>query len=668
MQPSQIGQLVGVADPVVSPDGRAVAYVVARVDLEANVYRSAIWLAATDGSTAPRQLTAGEDGDGGPVWSPDGTRLAFTRSPGRRGGATGTPAGKHALHVLPVAAAGETVTLATRDEPFEGLAWSPDGERIAFVSRVRDTRYAPDDDAARPPRKVDRLMPRIDSVGWTVDRPAQLFVVESAGAGTPRQLTAAPVDVGSPTWSPDGRRVAFVAALHPDADLDVVNDVYLLDVDGEGAPPQRLTRRGDSSYAMPSWSPDGTTIATLASRGRIGYRHQRVTLVDVRTGEERVLTDELDRTAAPYPGARPPVWDGPDVITSIEDRGSVVVIRVHPDGSHERLTEAGRWVTAFDHAGGALAVVAAAATAPPELHVVRAGLTSQLTRHQRGFLAVAPALAPERFTVTSEDGTELDAWLIRPAGFDPARRYPLLLNVHGGPHTQYGERWFDEFQIYAGAGYAVLYGNPHGSTGRAESFARSILSPKSSEDPGTGWGGIDFRDCLAFVDGALARFDFLDADRVGIMGGSYGGYLTSWAVGQTDRFAAAVSERAVNNLLSLEWSSDAAGYFRYELGVSHLDAPDEYLRMSPITHVRDIGTPLLILHSEDDLRCHVEQADCLWVAMRMLGKQVDYYRFPGESHELTRSGSPQHRVQRAQLVVEWLGRHLMGNGVDVPVG
>ena len=160
------------------------------------------------------------------------------------------------------------------------------------------------------------------------------------------------------------------------------------------------------------------------------------------------------------------------------------------------------------------------------------------------------------------------------------------------------------------------------------------------------------------VDTALEQFPFLDADRAGVHGGSYGGFMTSWIISHTDRFAAAVSERAVNNLLSLEWSSDAAGYFRHELGVSHLDDPDEYLRMSPVTYVRDVHTPVLILHSEDDLRCHVEQADCLWVALRLLGREVDYYRFAGESHELSRSGSPRHRVQRAELVLDWMRRHL----------
>jgi dipeptidyl aminopeptidase/acylaminoacyl peptidase len=163
---------------------------------------------------------------------------------------------------------------------------------------------------------------------------------------------------------------------------------------------------------------------------------------------------------------------------------------------------------------------------------------------------------------------------------------------------------------------------------------------------------------MAVTDAALERYAFLDGRRTGLLGGSYGGYMASWVIGHTDRFAAVVSERAVNNLLSLEWSSDVAGYFRFETGVSHLDDPDEYLRMSPITYVRDIRTPVLILHSEDDLRCHIEQADCLWVALRLLGREVEYYRFAGESHELSRSGSPRHRVQRAELILEWFQRHL----------
>ena len=659
MRPSDIDHLVTVSDPAVSPDGRQIAYVLTRPDPSTQRYRSAVWLVPSDGSAPPRQLSSGADDDTQPRWSPDGARLALTStrqvSDPHRGEVE-----LHSLHVLPVLVAGERVRLVERDEPITGLTWSPDGARLAFTSRVRGDRYAPATEAARPPRRVDRLFPRLDSVGWTVDRPTQVFVIDAAGAGPARQLTSEQAEHEAPAWSPDGSTLAFIAALHPDADLDVVNDIYLIAADDPQPEPHRLTRSGDGTYANPAFSPDGSQVAVLASRGRIGYRHARLATVDVATGAETVRSADLDLTCAPYPAARPPLWDGEDLLTLVEDRGSVPVRRVRPDGSSTVEMGAHRWVTHVDLAGGVLAAVISDPVNPGELYALRDGEQRCLTSHQRDFLAKAPALPAERFAVASEDGTEIDAWLIRPAGFDPARRYPMLLNIHGGPHTQYGDHWFDEFQMYAGAGYAVLFANPHGSTGRSEDFARAIISPHSGEDPGTGWGGIDYRDCMAVLDEALRRFDFVDPARLGVMGGSYGGYLTSWIIGHTDRFAAAVSERAVNNLLSLEWSSDAAGYFRFETGVSHLDDPQEYLRMSPITYVRDIRTPVLILHSEDDLRCPVEQADCLWVALRLLGRPVAYHRFSGESHELSRSGSPAHRIQRAELILEWFARHLGG--------
>jgi dipeptidyl aminopeptidase/acylaminoacyl peptidase len=246
----------------------------------------------------------------------------------------------------------------------------------------------------------------------------------------------------------------------------------------------------------------------------------------------------------------------------------------------------------------------------------------------------------------------------------------VLLSIHGGPMTQYADAWFDEFRLWAGAGYAVVWCNPHGSTGYTQDRVRSIRSPLAQTAPGTGWGGIDADDVLAALDGALAAFDRLDRDRVGVLGGSYGGYLTSWlAAHHSARFAAACSERAVNNLESLDWSSDAAGWFGHELGRSLLDAPEEYRRMSPLHHVRGIDVPMLILHSEDDLRCPVEQADALFVALRLLGRPVEYWRFPEEGHGMSRDGSPRHRVQRAQIVLDFFGRHLGGRRPEeVPAG
>jgi len=203
--------------------------------------------------------------------------------------------------------------------------------------------------------------------------------------------------------------------------------------------------------------------------------------------------------------------------------------------------------------------------------------------------------------------------------------------------------------VYVGAGYAVVYVNPRGSRGYSEAFARAVVGD---------WGGGDYADVMAGLDEALRRFDFLDPARLGVMGGSYGGFMTSWIVGHTNRFKAACSERAVNNLASEDWTSDIATAFRFDFGGMWFDEPDEYRRMSPITYVRDVETPLLIIHSEDDLRCPIEQAEQMFVALRLLGKDVEFYRFPAEGHELSRSGSPVHRIQRAELILDFFTKHL----------
>ena len=245
-----------------------------------------------------------------------------------------------------------------------------------------------------------------------------------------------------------------------------------------------------------------------------------------------------------------------------------------------------------------------------------------------------------------------------PAGAEPGHRYPTLLHIHGGPFTQYGNRLFDEFQLAAGAGFAVLYANPRGSSGYSEAWGRAILWPERTDDPGSGWGGVDYDDLMAVVDEACRRFDFIDADRVGVLGGSYGGYMTTWMVGHTDRFKAACSERAVNDMLMEENDSDIASTFTEYVGVSHVDDPEPYRRQSPITYVKDIQTPLLIVHSDGDLRCPSSQAEALFVALRLLGREVEMVRFPGEGHELSRSGAPRHRVQRAEIILDFFKRHL----------
>ncbi len=279
----------------------------------------------------------------------------------------------------------------------------------------------------------------------------------------------------------------------------------------------------------------------------------------------------------------------------------------------------------------------------------------RLTDVGAAFLAEVGVVEPESFTAVSPDGTEVDAWVLRPAGFEEGTRYPAILNIHGGPFTQYGLRFFDEFQVQAGAGYAVIFANPRGSSGYSEEFGRAIRGPVAD---GEGWGSVDFDDLMAVVDEAVKRFDWIDPDRLGVMGGSYGGYMTSWIVGHTDRFACGISERAVNDMASEDGTCDFAGFFRGYLGDYPWNAPEAYRDTSPLTFADRITTPLLILHSEDDLRCPIGQAEQLFTVLRNLKREVEFVRFPGECHELTRSGSPIHRVQRFEIVLEWFDRYL----------
>jgi dipeptidyl aminopeptidase/acylaminoacyl peptidase len=256
----------------------------------------------------------------------------------------------------------------------------------------------------------------------------------------------------------------------------------------------------------------------------------------------------------------------------------------------------------------------------------------------------------------SADGYEVDAWIVRPPGFKPGARYPAVLTIHGGPFTQYGTGFFDEVQVYAGGGYVVLYSNPRGGSGYSEEHGRAIRGPLNGAGPG--WGTRDYEDVMAVVDTALEKFDFIDPERLGVIGGSYGGFMTSWIIGHTNRFKAAVSERAVNNLVSMFGSSDLFWVFERQFGGPMWENIDAYLERSPSTYAQQIETPVLVLHSEQDLRCNIEQGEHLFTQLRLLDKEVELLRFPAESHELSRSGSPLHRVMRFDAILEYFGRYL----------
>ena len=645
MRPDDILKIRFVSDPRISPDGRRVAFVLTTLSQERDEYLSNIWMVETTGGAPPRRFTTGHGRDTSPRWSPDGARLAFVseRERGKKG----------QLMVMPVEG-GEAVALTQLRAGVAAPAWSPDGTRLAFVSRVggwQDPENEEERKKSRPARVITTLKYRFNGEGFIHDRPTHVFVVPAAG-GAPAQLTTGDCPDTDPAWSPDGRSITFVSARHEDRDYDDATDLWI--VPSVGGTPRRVTDTiGPATH--PAFSPDGKTLAYLGRRHRNEFgRNVRVFTVPVEGGAPRSVTDPLDRSCAPLDLA--PIWsaDGTWLTFAAEDAGALSVYRVRTNGgaAPERVIGGERVVQGLSAAtDGTLAFAVTDPVTPVEIAICAADGSGErrLTDVNQAWRAEVALARPERFRV-ERAGVAVEGWIMKPAGWTAEGRYPGLLNIHGGPHAQYGWGFFDEFQVQTGAGYAVVYTNPRGSQGYGEAFTRAVVGD---------WGGGDFADVMAGLDEALRRAPWIDAERLGVLGGSYGGFLTSWTVGHTDRFRAACSERAVNYHPSMFGTSDIGHLFNeVEIGGLPWEMPDKYAERSPLSHAKDIHTPLLIIHSEDDLRCPIEQGEQLFVALRKQRKDAVFVRFPDENHELSRSGKPRHRLERFRIILDWFTRRL----------
>jgi dipeptidyl aminopeptidase/acylaminoacyl peptidase len=584
MLPADLALLRTPSAPSLSPDGRLVV-AVGRIDLEANAYRGDLWVTPTDGSAPPRRFTTGKR-DGRPRFSPDGRWIAFLRA---------SDEDKPQLHVMP-ADGGEPRRLCEHPLGAEAFAWSPDSTRIAYVARVPEPgRYGTDKDVPpekEPPRRITTFQYRLDNLGFTGDRRPQLFVVDALTEGAePVQLTRGDYEHGDPAWSPDGAVVAFVSARHETRDEDAASDVFV--VPASGGDPVRVTAT-DLAVSRPAFSPDGGTIWFCGAPIDLAGRTTGLWSVpaDGSAPPERLTDPErYDHDPALGNAVLPLLVDGQAVTTVSLWRGAVPLYRFPVDGGEPRCLLGGdRQVQDYDARGGVVAAVVSDATSAGEVVVLHDGQEQVITDFG-ALLARSASLRPmTELQATAPDGAGVHGWVLKPAGTGP---FPVLLLVHGGPFAQYGWTLFDEAQVYVGAGYAVVMGNPRGSAGYGESHGRAIVGD---------FGNLDVKDVLALLDAALADPE-LDGDRVGVMGGSYGGYMTSWLVAHSDRFRAAISERAANAFDSFEGSSDIGWLFVSQYNGTD---PERVAAQSPLTHADRIRTPMLLIHSEHDWRCPVD--------------------------------------------------------------
>jgi dipeptidyl aminopeptidase/acylaminoacyl peptidase len=725
-RPEDLYRLRIATDPRLSPDGRWVAFTVQQPSQKRDGYRHSIWLAPVDGSVPPRQITIGAKHDRHPRFSPDGSLLAFlsdrrTLVEDEPGAADDREDGVQ-VHVLPLDG-GEARRVTDLPRGVDGFAWSPDGKRLAVLSSSRgatkeaDARRrgipvrkpAPDEPPVPDYRYLDRLSYMLNGEGFVQGREPQLWLADLDG-GEPRRLTRGDDPIAEPAWSPDGSRIAFTADRRSDRDMNFNSQVHVVDV--ESGRETRVTDAGRAAFGVPAWLPDGTTLAIGGHRwpARAGSRNDIWLFAADGSDSGRDGGRNLSARHDLMPGStlNSDVTPGEPVRLAVTADGRWITFSAPYGGSYElwristddgrivRLTEDRHYISAFDQvsldgrsSGTRIAYARSTPTETTDFWAIDlsaaegAGWSKakarRITELNRDVLAELDLVEPvERWVEV--DGRSIQGWYMPPAAgsaieadgkgrrgrtadvraSSKLRRSvpPLVTEIHGGPHTLYGWSPFWEFQVLAGSGIGVFYSNPRGSEGYGEAFNAANFRD---------WGPGPTRDVLAGVE-ALVDERLADRDRLGVTGGSYGGYLTNWIVGHDDRFAAAATCRSVVDLPSQFLSGDIAGptFAEIEFGATPWEDPVIFRDQSPISLAPRIRTPLLVQHSERDLRCTVTQAEQLFSVLRSHRRQVRLMRVPDESHELTRSGTPFRRVENLVQVRDWFAHYLLNGGRRLP--
>ena len=679
---TDILKFVWVSDPQISPDGSQVAFVRVDVDEKADTYDTSLWIAGSDGQQPPRRLTNGTR-DHSPRWSPDGRRLAFVRSVEQ----DGRPQPSQ-IYVMSMAGGeGRAVTDIPRGAG--NPAWSPDGSRIAFSSTAKPADLAEKEEKAQKETKegepakresdvrvITRAVYRANGVadfGYAdPDRPSQVWAVAvpvdpMSEPAKPTPVTSGPFAAGNHAWSADGSQIYFTSDRREEPYyLPFDSDLYA--VSRDGGEPKRIASI-DGGIGAFSIAPDGGRIAFLGThRGEPerSYSQTDLWVVDAPGGSPRNLTATYDFDAggglsgdqrAPR-GSHPaaPVWtrDGRTLIMRAGIQGDAPLVRV--DVGSGKVTEPApkrhHEVMSYTASRDAtrVAMVISTNTSVGDLFVGgTTGEPRRLTTFNDALFNQLTLSEPEEIWYASFDGRKIQGWILKPPGFDGSKKYPMIVQIHGGPHAAYGNTFTHEFQWMAAKGYVVLYTNPRGSSNYGQEFGNVIQFA---------YPGDDYKDIMAGVDEVLKK-GYVDDARMGVTGGSGGGLLTNWVVTQTNRFKAAVSQRDISDWSNFWYTADFTLFRQTWFRKPPFQDPEDFARRSPITHVEKIQTPLMFILGDEDWRTPPSAGgEQLFRALKFLKRDTVMVRFPDENHDLSRSGKPWHRVERLQHIVGWFDKYL----------
>jgi len=671
-------KFVWAADPQISPSGSQVAFVRVEADADKDRYDTQIYIVPADGSAAPRPLTSGR-GDRGPRWSPDGKQLAFVRTPDPVDGKPRPPQ----IYLITMDG-GEARMLTNAPKGASSPVWSPDGGTIAFTS-VPDT--AGSDSAKKSPdttkrhvsdvRVITRAQYRWNGAGYTdVTAHSHIWTVPasftaSGGQPSAKQITNGTFDESEPIWSPDGSRLYYTSDRHLEPYYETAAD-ELFSVPAAGGATTKVASL-DGAVGSIAISPDGKKIAFTGNENGKPvrfYDERDVYVMDATPGAKPVnLSANYDYdvegglTGDQHP---PRAGNGGGIIWSGDSRSVIVVttengranLRRFPidGGASSAVTSGDQEIVSYasDAKGSKLVTLVSTPVNIGDLFIVDASRiprpASPITHLNDALFSTLDLPVPEEFTYSSFDGKRIQGWILKPPGFTASRKYPLILEIHGGPNAAFGYTFTHEFDWMATKGYVVVYVNPRGSTSYGQEFANIIQH---------NYPGDDYKDLMAGVDEVLKR-GYIDSTKMGATGGSGGGVLTNWIVGHTHRFAAAVSQRSIADWAGFWYAADFTLFHPTWFSGPPWENQKQFADLSPITYVTNVTTPIMFVEGDADMRTPPAMGgEQMFRALKYLHKPTVMVRFPDETHELSRSGKPWHRVERLRHIVGWFDKYLM---------